>query len=577
MPTLPPYPVLNFSGGVRRDKSSQEMDRTELLDARNIEIFEQGKIRTRRGSYQVGQTLSGNIENSFVWERVVAGSTPVNSIYVNNNASVATVSVLRSTRLTSDITPASTTISAVSTSNFSSSGNLEIEGDLIAYTGGGGGGGPFTGVTGITSNHSAGASIDQWTTLTLATEIDGQLGVYYAVLNNVLVFGGRAGRWNAISNDNGVTTSAISGEPSGIFHTNYRDKIFVVGDGSTDGDPRRVFFSARGDGTSWTPTSDYFDVEDQQGETCTGLKVLSDNLLIFKTNSIFTYNEVELKKRVSGVGAWNHKTPVEIDGTIYTFCPRGIFATNGFSAKQIGEPVRAYWENFQPNVDAVTERVVTNTFGARYKENYILYIQDITTPYNANDVCLIYNTKLNSWTTWNGLTDIQHFFGTEKYRLGDRPLQFRPSLYTGDASGKYYRFFDSRYVDRQSPPVKQGFDVFQDLISNTGVPVSAVAESPLYDFGQPAMFKTPKRLRVYAEQGSWNFEWRVENENQITQYKPLGVVTKTNQTLDFPKEAQGYRVGIRFSAVNTSSQSILNGYVFEGIEVTERANAGNNS
>ena len=63
------FPVLDFSGGVRRDKSFFDFKRNELLDARNVEIDEQGRIRTRRGSFQVGQTLTGNIENSFLFQR----------------------------------------------------------------------------------------------------------------------------------------------------------------------------------------------------------------------------------------------------------------------------------------------------------------------------------------------------------------------------------------------------------------------------------------------------------------------------------------------------------------------------
>src|SRR3990167_8121616 len=93
------YPVLDFSGGVRRDKSFFDFQKNELLDARNIEIGERGRVKIRLGSHQVGQTLSGNIENSFVWERFVANVAGVNSIYCNDDAANATVRILRTTRL----------------------------------------------------------------------------------------------------------------------------------------------------------------------------------------------------------------------------------------------------------------------------------------------------------------------------------------------------------------------------------------------------------------------------------------------------------------------------------------------
>lgn len=573
MANIAQYPCLNFSGGVRRDKSSLEMDRTELLDARGVEIDERGRIKIRRGSFQVGQTLANTIENSFVWERVVGGSTPVASIYQNDSA--GNVYILLSSRLTTALTTASTTVViSGNATNYAATGTIEINGDLIAYTGNNGSD-TFTGVTGVVTSHPAGASVNQWIALTGESAFDTR-GVSYTVVGNILIFGG--GNLDYINNDNGTSVSNVGSEPTVLNLVTYRDRAYGSGNGSagTNGDPRRVSFSNRGDGTTWTTASDYFDVNDTTGSGVTALKVLNDRLLIFKTNSTFTYDEVELKQRLTGVGAWNHKTPVEIDGIMYTFCPRGIFQTNGSSAKDIGEPVRQYWENFQPQVDATAERVVTNTFSARFKHYYLVYIGNVTDPNTTNDVVLCYNTKNNSWSVWPGYTNIRHFLGVDKYRFGDRPLQFRPALFMGNTAGQYFRCFETRYVDRQSTPVNQGVDVFTDLVSNTalsgGTPVSAMIETPLYDMGQPSLFKKPKRLRVYAERGVWSFEYRVEDEKEITQYKPLGVVTKTNQSFDLPKDCAGYRVGLRVSAVNTSSQSILNGFIFEDIEVNQRAN-----
>ena len=548
------------------------MDRTELLDARNVEIDDRGRIKIRRGSFQVGQTLANTIENSFVWERVVGGSTPINSIYQNDSA--GNVYILRTQRLTTALTTASATIVATSNSGFSASGTVEIEGDLITYSALVGGTDFTVSGSTITVAHAAGASVNQWVALTGESSFDTR-GVSYTVVGNILIFGG--GNLDYINNDDGVTVSNVGSEPTVLNLITYRDRAYGSGNGGagTNGDPRRVSFSNRGDGTVWTTVSDYFDVNDSTGSGVTGMKVLNDRLLIFKTNAIFTYDEVELKQRLSGIGAWNHKTPVEIDGLVYTFCPRGIFQTNGSSAKPIGEPVRQYWENFQPQVESSSERVVTNTFGAKFKHYYLVYIHNVTDPNTTNDVVLCYNTKNNSWSVWPGYTNIRHFLGVDKYRFGDRPLQFRPALFMGNTAGQYFRCFESRYVDRQSTPVNQGVDIFTDLVSNTaltgGTVVSATIETPLYDMGQPSLFKKPKRLRVYTERGAWNFEWRAENENQITQYKPLGVITKTNQALDFPKEAQGFRIGLRVSAVNTASQSILNGFVFEDITVDQRA------
>ena len=579
MATISAYPVLDFKGGIRRDKSPLEMDRTELLDARNVEIDELGRVKTRRGSFQYGNTLTGTLDNSFVFTRLVTGGLPTVSQIVASRASPTVLSRVITSRLTTSITPASTTVVVQSTSTsdaaFAASGTIEIEGDLIAYTSLNGDGVTFDGVTGITSSHAAGASVHQYVTISQATNVDGRNGVYFAVLNNTLVINGRVGVSLLINNDDGITTSNITGEPAGLFATNYRERMYMAGDGTsgTNGGTSRVSFSNRGDPATWTTASDYFDVEEQRGEFITGLRVLNDRMLIFKMNSTFVYDEIQLKQYTVGVGAYNHRVTQEINSICYTFCPEGIFATTGSEAKQIGDPVKEYWKNFLPVYDTTKERVVLNCFSGKFEDNYLLYIGNVTEPTTQNDVVLVYNTTAKNWRVYQGLTNFTHFGSFDRWRDGDagKRLQDKAVLFAGDSGGKYWRMFESRYLDNQSTPVKQGGDVFKDLVSDTGVPVSTMIETPLYDMGQPSLFKIAKRLRVYSERGLWSFEYRVENEKEITPYKPLGVTTKTNQVLDLPTESAGYRIGLRISAVNSGSQSILNGFVFEDVTVNPRA------
>lgn len=571
MPIIESYAITNFSGGIRRDKSSLEMKKNELLDARNVLLDDTGRIITRRGSQQIGDTASGNIESSFLWERVVGGSAPSPQLYTANNASTITLNRLIGNRITANVATTDTTITVVSTGNFASSGSIEIDGDLISYTGITGT--TFTGCTGITSTHTAGAAVHQWSTLTQpGTAVDGRNGVYYAVLNNVLLINGRAGNWKQIANDDSVTVTEMTGEPGGLFITNYRDRCYVAGDGSTatNGDTRRVSYSARGDGTSWT-ASDFFDVEDQRGDPITGFRVLNDRLHIFKSNSLFTYDEIELKQRQTTVGAYSHKVVQEIDGIMYTFCPSGIFATNGTEAKQIGLPVKQYWKNFLPQFDGTSGRVVLNTFAGRFEHHYILYIFDITDPDSTADVVLDYDTEKKAWTVHTGnMTNFFHLASFEKFRFGDGANNQHPAIFGGDSGGKYYRFFENRYLDAQSTPVIQGGNIYQDLISNTGSVINAYFETPLYDLTRPELYKAFRHLRVYAERGFWTCDYRVENEFGVGLYRPLGSTRGTNHVFEFPSDAHGWRIGFRFSNANTAHQAIFNGFVFENTEVISR-------
>lgn len=579
MAKIASYPILDFSGGIHRNKSYLEFKKNELLDARNIDIDELGRIKVRRGSYQFGDTLTGTLDNSFVFTRLSSGAIPTVSHLVASRASPTVISRIATTRLTANITAGDATITVVSTSTsdaaFAASGTIEIEGDLIAYTALGGGGTTFTGCTGALA-HTAGASVHQYTTISQSTNIDGRNGVYFAVLNNILVITGRVpsgGNYIQINNNDGVTTSNVA-IPAVLFTTNYRDRLFGAGDGSagTNGGTNRVSFSNRGDPTTWTTGSDYFDVEDQRGEFITGLRVLNDRLLVFKMNSTFTYDEIELKQHTIGVGAYNHRVTQEIGGIVYTFCPEGIFATTGGLAKQIGLPVKQYWKNFIPIYDTTAERVVLNTFSGKYEDNYLLYIQNITDPDTTNDVVLIYNTTFKNWRVYTGLTNFTHFGSFDRWRDGDaaKRLQDLPALFAGDSGGKYWRMFESRYIDNQGTPVKQGGDVLLDLVSNTGVPVSANFETPLYDLTHPELFKKFRNIWVFTEQGQWNLEYRTQNENGITPYKFLGITDKNMKVFPFPSDAQGYRVGFRGAATNQNARGIFNGLIIEDTEVVNR-------
>lgn len=558
------YPILNFSGGVRRDKSSFELQINELADARNVEFTENGRVRSRLGSQQLGQTLTGDIENSFYLAY---------NFLVNNNSATASIwRLIRSGRLNADVAIGDTEIFSEGISGstvFPTNGTIEIDGDLITYSSLGAN--SFKGVTGITFAHSTGAAVHQWKTVSTNGTLDGQIGLSYAVLGAFLFVNGRNAQMRWYSTDLS-TVSNVTSPPGSTFLDNYRDRLYCAGDGisvfgNSNWQPNRVSFSARGDGKTWTTSSDYFDLEDQIGDPITGFKVYNDYLGIFKINSTWTYDEIELKVRLTNIGAYTHKVVQPLGKNLITFCPQGIFETNLFSARQIGEPVREYWENFVPQYDGFNgiNRIITNTFAWVYKDRYFLWIGNITKPVVASGVVLEYNSTTNSWTVHtSGYENLIHATSVDAFRFGDAPLVGLPAVFAGDTNGQVWRLYENKYRNGNSDIV--GGDIYVDRRSNLGTAIPAQIETPLYDFGQPNLWKSPGNLRVYTEQGQWTVEYRVENaEGLISSYCPLGTVSETNQSLSMPKEAAGYRIGLRLSSVNENNDTILNGFVFEKI------------
>ena len=580
MARIDSYPVLDFSGGVRRDIGLGRIERNQLLDARNVHLNERGRVTTRLGSQQLGQTLTGSIENSFFYRENSAG-TSYGALLVNNSANTGVISILYGTVLTADVAVGDITITVSSTTGLSASGSVEIDGDLISYTGVGAT--TLTGVSGITSTHTSGAPVQQWQTLTQSgIAVDARAGITYAVLNNICIFSGVGPNIKQLAFTVGVPTVTDvtpTNEPSVVYLVTYHDRIFGAGAGNAvpHGLSATVYFSSRGDGTAWDYTVDFFAVGEQDNQPITALKVYNNNLGIFKMDKTFMYNELELRETSGYVGAYNLKVVQEVNGLLHTFCPNGIFATNLSSEQSIGEPVQEFFKNFTPTYESPTgvRRTVNNTHAWVFDNSYYLYINDITVPTVTNDVVLEYNTLTKNWTVHDGgFIDFRHVNLFPAVAFGRSPLLFssvvtnRPILIGGDTGGKVWRLNENRFINSSNTVV--GTDLFTDLRSNTGTPISSRIETQLYDLTHPNLFKKFKNLRVFTESGQWNFEYRVEDEKGVSAYRPLGTVSKTNQVLPFPGEAQGWRCGFRITSASSNAQRTFNGFIFEDTEVIQR-------
>jgi hypothetical protein len=333
---------LDFSGGIRLDKSDFELKPTEVTKLLNFDVDENGKLHKRLGGQQFGTTISNNgaIHNTVYWERWSGGSVTKFQLVNNRAASGDVVYKVIGSRLSAAITTSSTTISLVSSSGFAASGTVEIDGDIISYAAVSSN--DLTGVTNITSDHIINSAVHQTIALT-GDQVVGGRGVYYAVLNNLLFVQGNSG---ASTFDGSTLTAVADGdEPNGVFATTYRQRVFTAAVGGAE---NLIYFSDAGDSTAWTSTN-FFTVEDSRGGPVTGLHVTpADELLIFKHTSCFAYDEVTLKQRSSEVGAYNHMVVKTIAGITFTFCPNGVFATNGVSFKKISKPIETFLNDFIP-------------------------------------------------------------------------------------------------------------------------------------------------------------------------------------------------------------------------------------
>lgn len=559
--------VLSFNGGVRQDKSEYQLNSNELVKVINFDLRNAGEAKVRGGSHMFGQKVFSNpIDNSFYYEEDVSG-TLVPELLINERTGTdVTFFKLRNrmTRLTAELTTASSDATVDSTTGFGTGpAQMEIDGDEITYASITDGT-TFGTVSGVAETHAVGAAVHQFESQTEASDLDGTLGIYYALLGNVVFIQGRAG---AATYDGATMTNVADGdEPDGIYATTYRQKIYT----NRLVFPTRTYYSAAGDATSWD-ANDFFEVEGSSGEIITGYKASpSDELLIFKTNSTWAYNEVTLKERSSRVGAFGHRCVQEVGGLIYTFCPAGVFATNGREFRDIGEPVKEYLKGYEPVYDTTVGKFLTNAFAAAHDGKYILYIGDITYPETLSGVALVYDTEKGTWTVWTGLTNLTHLRSHPSHVAGGN-IQRRDVLFGGDTNGRFYRFFTDSYVDADDNVRLTGSEIKQDfIVDGSGTPISAELCTKLYDMGTTAL-KRFRYIRVLTEDKGFHVSFRYEDEmGGLTNWKSLGEVRKRNQRFTLPSDSRGYRIAVKFTYSDANILASINGVSFEETETLDK-------
>lgn len=587
------FRVTNFSGGLVTNKSDYEMQRNEFKKTHNLDFDEFGEAKRRLGIQQWGDQKSGIIDASFVFSPTTLGNAVVTYHLVADRANNLTLYQVVTSYLTSALASDDTIMVVQNNSDFSASGSVTINGDQIAYTAKSGTT-QLTTVSGQLKSYPAFSAVTQITSFTTTT-LDGRDGVYFTTLrdgsgNNVLFVNGRAGSGTWIAS--GVTNISDADEPAGLFATTYRDRVYVAGSGVADGSgnrngsPRRVSFSDAGDCTSWD-INNFFDVEDRRSEDVTGLIEHNDRLLIFKTSSVFTYNEVQLKQTLANVGAYNHRVIQRVGEDLLTFGSQGVFITNGSSAKYISEPVEKYVRAFKPIYSGPLNRVVLNCFAGVFKHKYYLYLGTIvdpdeayfanrTTPKTLNDVVLVYDTRLGNWTVHTEYTNMRHFSSFPSYngsimtasQARQRIHEWGEALFSGDNNGRYYRLFENDFVDNESTVYARGYDIIPNMMQNSlGTAVDTLLETPFYDLGNPSLWKQFGGVRFLVKDGMFTVSYRLDAGTEVTDWMPLGEIKQTNEFIQIPSNAnKGYRIAFRIASSEVNSRTILNGFIIEDIE-----------
>lgn len=188
----------------------------------------------------------------------------------------------------------------------------------------------------------------------------------------------------------GTTFTAIAAMPKGATACVYKERIFVATGRLDTTNPSRVFFSGAANPTSWTGT-DFFDVNNGDGQDIRKIYSYSGSIVIFKTYSTFAYayesspTKGQVQSVSASVGIDNGDCMVEADNVLYVASNSDVYSITNWS-----------WE--QLNIKVPFE--ASNAYGAWAANPYSLSRIGNRLVYRFYDTHYIFGIKTRTWTKW---------------------------------------------------------------------------------------------------------------------------------------------------------------------------------
>lgn len=300
--------------------------------------------------------------------------------------------------------------------------------------------------------------------------------------NNTLTWGLESGTDLVQTAGSAVVTSASSffkdrnikvADPLFILSgANKRNKFFTVQ--SVDSDTQITLtedMTATDTGSFWLG-SNWFDVETDDGDMGNGLGSASNELILYKKNSVSRYNvEGQALRRIKDIpGTTSPRSIVSWGGYSYWYHPSGIYRTGGGLGENISAPI----EDMIDGVADVSQTLVVG-FVDQIRNEVGMYLGDITLRdgETITDCAVVLDLDSNIWTP----------------RSYDRPFKVAtnwlkssiPEIYIGDDSSGVFKLNSGTQFKTSDIPF--GLELY---------PIFPAGEDALVIFN---------RIRVYIENG----------------------------------------------------------------------------
>ena len=481
-----------------------------------------------------------------------AGNTSSTLIICNDRITPVNSDIYKqiSTTLNGAITTVSTSIILDDASDFTTIGNVEIEGDSILYTGKSSN--TLTGASGVAIAHEDGVTARQWIkslendTASLKTRFRNFLDRAIRVNGTDAMKCWNGSTWETtgdpINPDNATASSLIE-----IFG----DRVFLAGGALF---PDRLYGSSLPDvdnNITWTTSVSiidktgsngfYIDINPEDGQNITGLDRNGGQLLIFKERSMYTWNGTDTQADVLvDVGAVSQEAIITIHNITF-FLGRskknlGIYAYTGGFPKLISRRIRKWIDNIdQSNLGNIKIGADEDTVYF-YIGNITFTGDDIYEDRAFTNVWLVYTISQDAWKVYDNLN--AKAFGYVN-SSGQQLLVF------GDNNGKVWELGQGTTDDSGD--------------SKTPIQMEVITKED--SFGAPELPITLHEIDVLSRQAySTTVKYRY---NRGPDWKALGELSGRFTALDCPEfddqDNKGNTLQLQFTDYS-QYQAAIDGY-----------------
>jgi hypothetical protein len=242
------------------------------------------------------------------------------------------------------------------------------------------------------------------------------------------------------------STATVVAVPTGLtdskFNTQFNNHLFyanVIVSGTTHGS--RIYWSNIADETTFTAT-DFINISNDDGQEITGIKVLSDRLVIYKTRSIYNLfftgdSDVPFVlpgggKSNSSVGCIAPHSIQEVNNGHVFLSYDGFYFYDGNNSFKISDKINT-------TIGGLNATKFTSAVSLVQKDKNRYWCAVTNSGSSNNDLVLVWDYFNNAWSVYDGIeaNSMSTFYvsGTE-----ERP-------YFGDSNGFVYRGDDESQTD----------------------------------------------------------------------------------------------------------------------------------